>query len=451
MMIYNRKLGRLEQAMETLNSRAKTWNIVTISRIKGPLNEEILRQSLDMLQCRHPRLSSHIVRSKNSLYFQTEGTAKITLRVVNKLNDEQWTEVVDEEMNEEIDSSKCLMRVVLIHLLNEEKISYLITTVHHAIADALSCIQLHSELLTYSQKIISGEVINLVTLSPLPAIEEIIPEWTKGLKGNINKILFMLQMGFKKIWYRPKTLGFENYAPIAQRSCNIVHRQLDPDLTQKFVNLCRQENTTVHSALCAAMMFTVARKITKGNKKNIRVNCLSYLDLRRRLNPTISDEHLAVLAASMMEFHTIKINTSFWELARNVKQKLEDGTQRGDIFKMMLVAKHLIDFCFRLPKQVAATVSVSNVGKVSIPKFYGEFELEEISFAGSHALYAGVFTIHAATFQGKMLLNFVFSQPAIGQETMEALVNELMSLIIDMCDLDLDLCFTCKRYTSCSA
>ncbi len=34
-MIYNRKLGRLEQAMEILNSRAKTWSIVTISRIKG--------------------------------------------------------------------------------------------------------------------------------------------------------------------------------------------------------------------------------------------------------------------------------------------------------------------------------------------------------------------------------------------------------------------------------
>jgi hypothetical protein len=450
MMIYNRKLGHLEQAMETLNSRAKTWNIVTISRIKGPLSEEILSQSLDMVQCRHPRLNSHIVRSKNSLYFQTEGTAKIALRVVNKLNNEQWTEVVDEEMNEKIDSSQCLMRVVLIHLFNEKHISYLISTVHHAIADALSCIQLHSEILTYSQKIISDEVINSVTLSPLPPIEEIIPELTKGLKGNINSTLFMLRLGFQKVWYQPKTLGFENYAPIAQRRCNIAHRQLDPDLTQKFVNLCRQKNTTVHSALCAAMMFTVARKITQGHKKDIQVSCLSYLDLRRRLKPIISDEHLAVLAASIMEFHTIKANTSFWELARNVKQKLENRTQRGDIFKMMSVAKHLINFCFKQPKQVAATVSVSNIGKISIPKFYGEFELEEISFAGSHALYAGVFVINAATFQGKMLLNFVFSQPAISQETMEVLVNELMSFIIDICNLDLNLCFTFKRYNFCS-
>ncbi|WGV28973.1 phthiocerol/phthiodiolone dimycocerosyl transferase family protein [Halotia branconii] len=448
-MIHNRKLGRLEQAMETLNSQAKTWNIVTISRIKGALSKEVLRQSLDKVQCRHPRLNSHIVRSQNRLYFQTEGTAKIALRVVKKLSDEQWTEVVDEEMNEKIDSSKCLMRVVLVHFQNQKNISYLITTVHHAIADALSCIQLHSEILTNCQKVVSGEEINLVNLSPLPPIEEIIPKWTKGLKSKINNVLFLLQLGFQKIWYQPKTLDLENYVPVAQRRCHIIHRQLDPDVTQKFINLCRQENTTVHSALCAAMIFTVARKITQGNKKDIQVSCLSYLDLRRRLKPTISDEHLAVLAASMMGFHTIKTNTSFWELARNVKQKLEDGTQRGDIFKMMLVAKHLIDFCFRQPKQVAATVSVSNIGKVSIPKFYGEFELEEISFAGSHALYAGVFIIHAATFQGKMLLNFVFSQPAISQETIEVLVNELMSFIREMCDFNLNLCFTCKRYTSC--
>ncbi|MEA5503211.1 condensation domain-containing protein [Halotia wernerae UHCC 0503] len=448
-MIYNRKLGHFEQVLETLNSRAKTWNIVTISRIKGPLVEDILRQSLDKIQCRHPRLNSHIVRFQNSLYFQTEGTAKIALRVVNKLSDEQWTEVVYEEMNEKIDSSQCLMRVVLVHFLNEKHISYLITTVHHAIADALSCIQLHSEILTYCQKIVSGEVTNSVNLLPLPPIEEIIPEWMKALKGKVNNVLFLLKLGSQQIWYRPKTLGFENYAPIAQRRCNIIHRQLDPDLTKKFVNLCRQEKTTVHSALCAAMMFTVARKITKGNRKDIRVSCLSYLDLRRRLKPTITDEHLAVLAASMMGFHTLKTNTSFWELARNVKQNLEDDTQHDDIFKMMLVAKHLIDFCFRQPKQVAATVSISNVGKVSIPKFYGEFELEEISFAGSHSLYAGVFVIHAATFQGKMLLNFVFSQPAISQETMEALVNDFMSLILDMCNLHLNLCFTPNKYTSC--
>lgn len=79
-MTDNRKLGKTEQVMEQVNRRAKTWNIVTISRIKGPVSAEILRPALDMIQHRHPRLNSRIVYYKNSLYFQTEGTTQIPLR-----------------------------------------------------------------------------------------------------------------------------------------------------------------------------------------------------------------------------------------------------------------------------------------------------------------------------------------------------------------------------------
>ncbi|MBC1219225.1 alcohol acetyltransferase [Nostoc sp. UCD121] len=442
-MIYNRKLGCLEQVMEILNSRAKTWNIVTISRIKGHICEENLAQALDVIQCRHPRLNSQIIRSTNSLSFQNQGTAKIALRVVRHLNNEQWQEVVYEEMNKEIDSSQGLLRVVLVHLLGDEHISYLITTIHHAIADGLSSIRLHSEILTWCERIVSGEPIHPVTsLTPLPPIEQLMPEWTKGFRGKINSIIFLLQLGFQKIWNQPKTLGFHKYVSIAKRTSNIIHRQLDQDLTQKFVNHCRQEKTTVHSALCAVLMFTVARKIIKGNRKDVRVNCLSYFDLRRYLEPAISDDRMAVLASSAMGFHTIRRNMSIWELAREVKQKLEFSKESGDLFKMILIAKHLIYFCFIFPKQVAATVSVSNVGKVNVPTIYGEFELEEISFAGSNALYAGLFVIHASTFKGKMLLNFVFSQPSIDQNDMEILVNNVMSYILDICNLNINYLLT---------
>jgi NRPS condensation-like uncharacterized protein len=435
-MINNRKLGRVEQAMEILNRRAKTWNIVTISRIIGPLNQEILAQALDLIQYRHSRLNSRIVGSIDGLRFKSEGTAKIALRVVNLLDNNQWQEIVNEELNQEIDSNKGLLRAVLIKTLSQKNVSYLITTVHHAVSDALSCVQLHSEILTYCQKIMSNDLIDPpASLPALPPIEELLPKWTKGFRSRINGALLLLRLGFNKIWNRPKTLGFEKYAPIAKRRCSIVHRQLEPKLTQEFINRCKQENTTVQSALCAAMMFTAARNITKGKRKKLRVSCLSYLDLRRRLQPAISDEHMAVLASSIMGFHTIHPNTSFWELARDIKQYLEVATKDDDIFNMVLMSKRLIEFCLAAPKEVSATVSVSNIGKVNIPKVYGPFQLEEISFVGSNSLYAGIFATHVSTFQGKMLLNFAFSQPSISQDTMDTLVNNVVSCILEVCDL----------------
>lgn len=438
-MTDNRKLGRTEQVMEQVNRRAKTWNIVTISRIKGSLSAEILRPALDMIQHRHPRLNSRIVYYRNSLYFQTEGTTQIPLRIIRNFDDEQWEEIVREEMNLEIDSSKCLLRAVLVHIHSQSSVNYLITTVHHAVGDGLSSVQLHSEILTYCHKIVSGDSIHPVhSLFPLAPIEELLPPQTKGLKGKISSILFLLRLGLKKLFFNPKTLGNEKYVPIEQRYSNIIHRELEPQITQHLVNCCRQQKTTVNSALCAAMMLAVASKVEKVSRNKICMNSLLAVDLRKRLETPISNHHMAVLVSNIIGFHTLKANKSFWELAREVKQTVETSIKRGDIFKTILVAQHMINFCFTYPQQLVGTVLLSNIGQVNIPEVYGKFELEEISFASSQSLYTGMFMSHTATFRGKMLLNFVFSEPSISRDNMEEIVNNCMLYLIHVCQFNIE-------------
>jgi NRPS condensation-like uncharacterized protein len=430
-MAINRKLGQLEETMEILNQRAKTWNLVTISRIQGNLQETVLRQSLDIIQYRHPALNSHIINSRNSYYYRSKGTGKLPLQVVNIREGQEWEAVVNAEMNQVIDSSKYLLRVVLVKILNQQNINYLITTIHHAITDGLSSIQLHSEILTYCQNITAGKSLPIVTtLEPLPPIEKLLPAWTNSFKSKLGRVALLLNIAFQKYWNQPKALRVEKYVPISQRRCEIIHRQLSEESTRQFIQQCRQENTTVQSALCAALMLTVSKQLTKNYEDNIPVSCLSYLDLRRRLQPEISTENMTVLAASLMKFYRITNNTSFWELGRKVKHNLNKKIHQGEIFQMIYLAKHLINFSLLFPNQVSPTVSVSNVGKVNIPHTYGELELEEISFVGSHALYAGMFIVHAATFQEKMTLNFVFSQPSLSQQTMERLVDNCIDSIM---------------------
>lgn len=430
-MAINRKLGQLEETMEILNQRAKTWNLVTISRIQGNLQETVLRQSLDILQYRHPALNYHIINSENSYYFQSIDTGKLPLQIVNIRENQEWEAIVNAEMNQVIDSSKYLLRVVLVKILNQQNINYLITTTHHAITDGLSSIKLHSEILTYCQRITEGKSIPVATtLATLPPIEKLLPTWTNSFKGKIGRIYLLLNIAFQKYWNQIKTLRVEKYVPISQRHCEIIHRQLNQESTQQFIQQCRQENTTVQSALCAALMLTVSKQLTKSHEDTIRVSCLSYLDLRRHLQPEISQENMTVLAASLMGFYRITNNICFWELARKVKQTLNKKINQGEIFQMILIAKQLINFSLLFPNQVSATVSISNVGKINIPHSYGQLELEEISFVGSHALYAGMFIVHAATFQEKMTLNFVFSHPSLHRETMEKIVDNCINYIM---------------------
>jgi NRPS condensation-like uncharacterized protein len=445
-MINNRKLVALEQAMEILNRSAGSYNVVTASRIKGPLSDELVRQALDLVQRRHPRLNSRIVGTLDNLRFETQGTRKIPLRVVNKFHNEQWQDVVVEEMNEKIDSSKVLVRAVLVHIKSEDNTSYLLTTIHHAITDALSGIRLHSELLTYCQSLASGDRITHVSSLPvLPSVEELLPESMKGFRGTIKSVLFLLRLTLQHLWHQPKTLGIEKDVSLELRRCGLVHRQLDEELTQQFVELCRQEKTTVQGALSAAMLWAAARNITAGNKTKVCLSCESYVDLRRRLKPIISDENMSVLASSVTSFHTIRTQTSitafhtlktctsFWTLARDVKQKLEAGLKRGNIFSVVLMSRKIIESALSQPNQVPLTVALTNVGRVNIPKNYGLFQLEEISYYPAQAAFGGVFTAAVATFEGKMILNFIFSEPSISRETMETLVNSVVSCIVDAC------------------
>lgn len=433
-MADNRELVPLEQAMEVLNRVAGSYNVVTISRIKGDLYPAIVRQALDFIQHRHPRLNSRIVGSLDSLRFETQGTQKIPLRVVDMVHDEYWRDVVLEELNEKIESSKGLLRAVLVLNRSETSVGYLLTTLHHAITDGLSSIRLHQDILTYCQKIAGGDQITEVPrLMALPTVEELLPASMKGFRGKVNTMLFLWRLKFKQLWHRPETLSFEKYVPTELRRCGMVHKKLDEELTQLFVSRCRNEKTTVQGALCAAMLLTTARRIRAENATEVRVSCRSYIDLRRRIKPSISNDNLAILASSVISFHTLQTNTSFWELARDVRRQVQVGLERGDIFIPVPLSRKIIESFLARSHESPATTGVTNVGEVNIPSVYGSFTLEEISFIAAQAAFGGIVSVAVTTFKGKMFLNFMFSEPSISRDTAENLAKGMVNFIAEAC------------------
>ncbi len=431
-MLYDRKLSSYEQAMEILNRRATTYNIVTICRINGIFSKEIVKQALELLQARHPRLKSRIIGRLNNLRFET-GDIQIPLRVVTLLHSQQWREVVQEELNQKIESDKSLMRVVFVSLKNESNVNYVITTIHHAIADGLSCMQLHSDLLRYCQKLISLEPIEVITLPALPPIKKLLPNSMQGWKGSLNIFLGILRLLFRDIRYRPKTLNFEKFVPIESRRTGIVHRKLDEEQTTQLINVCRKNRTTVHAALCAAMLFATGRKIGAGKKTDLSVSCWSPINLRHRFKPEVSEENLGILVSGDISCHTLKLNTRFWNLARNRRQQMQQTLESDRVFCLPLLTKLLIKFLLAYPHQVFSTVGITNIGRVNIRSNYGVFELEEISFVTSNAAFRGL-CVAVLTFEEKMYLNFMFSEPAISQETAEILADNVLACIVEACN-----------------
>jgi NRPS condensation-like uncharacterized protein len=437
MMTIDRQLAPNEQSMEFLNRCAGSFNVVTIGRIRGCLKAEILRQALDLIQARHPRLNSRLVGELDTLHFEV-GVGNIPLDIVQKQSDEQWLDVVLEELNQPIDSEKYLIRCVLI-IFPDDRLNYLLTILHHAISDGLSTIQLHSEILTYCQQIIDGKTAeNIPSLQPLPDIRSLMPKSMQGKIGTIKGILFLLKLKLKLSLHHPETLKFEQCVPLNSRSCGMIQRQLTPEVTTQLVELCRREKTTVQGTLCAAMMMAAAQEISSETSRNsspkIPVSCRSFVDLRKHLKPEVSRENLGILASSITSLHTLDSSTSFWNLARDVRQQLKVSLESEDIFSVVLMFRKIIGVLVSRPNEAPVTVGVTNVGRIDIPSHYGLLELEEISFVPAQAVFGGVFGAAVTTFKDKMILNFMFSEPSISKERIEVLVDLAIFSIIDACN-----------------
>ncbi len=419
--------------MEILNRCAGSFNIVTISRVRGGLKEEIVRQALDLIQTRHPRLNSRIVGALDSLCFDC-GAIKIPLRVVSKQSSEQWEEVVLSELNQPIESDKCLIRAVLI-TFPDEKLNYLLTILHHAISDGLSTVQLHSEILTYCQKIVDGEIEeSLSSLHPLPDIQELMPKSMQVKFTAIKSIFFLLRFTLKLGLHRPETLKFEKYVSPELRRCNMVQRKLNKEITTQLIEFCRKQRTTVQGALCAAMMLAVATEIRSKNQEKLRFSCSSVVDLRKRFKPEVNRENLGILTSAITTLHNLYTNTSFSDLARNVRQQLKVSLESEDIFSIVLMSKKIYESLLSRPNKAPMTVSVTNIGRIDIPSDYGLFKLEEISFVPAQAVFGGVFGAAITTFKGTMILNFMFSEPSISKGKIETLVKDAISCIVDACN-----------------
>ncbi len=417
----NRKLIPFEEAMKML-TRSISGNLVTISRVGGGLTEKILRQALDLLQIRHPFLNCHIIGSPGDLHFKTEGTPKIPLRIVEieNLNTEDWQSVAIEEINNQIDSEKVLMRAVLIKTL-DSNVNYLIITLEHIICDGISIVYLMSELLSICGQILSENKIPSISKLPmLPSLDDLLPK---------VEIKWHNQQIDKEI----KTLEVEQDLPLELRKTGLVHKKLAPEITKVIISSCKEEHATVNGALCAAMMLAVADKI-KDKDKNLFLSCFSAINLRQRINPPISNHDLALLASSLYTIHEIIEDKSFWELARAITKIVKEKLETDVIFESKQILESLIsNYDNNMPK-APCSVGITNLGYVKIPSNYGSLKLEEISLAVAVQFsMENTFFSAALTFEESMMLNFLYCQPLISHKTIEMLAEKTISYLTRYC------------------
>src|ERR1700720_4492383 len=145
--------------------------------VKGNTKVQSWRDALDVVQKRHPILSTSIKRNEEGqpALYQVDA-APIPLRVVDGNMQERWELELDREMALPFTPEQApLIRTVLIH---KPQSAVLIMVAHHAIADGMALVFLIRDLL----QVLSGGQIEPLSfnssaeefLSTLPEGEEVV-------------------------------------------------------------------------------------------------------------------------------------------------------------------------------------------------------------------------------------------------------------------------------------
>lgn len=420
---FSRKLGLVENLFATLHSMGAML-YVNVSSIQGVIFCDVLKSAIDVLQKRYPLLQVHLQESDDVLFFNADGTLTIPLRTIERRHDQQWLEIAEDELLQKFSGEyEPLCRITLLQTSDQFGKNELIVTFHHAIADGISALHFMHELLSCYQQLVEGIPIPLSDSLPLlPPLEQLLKKCLSD-----TSIADFTQTAPSQTSASP-TLLIEQTANVVDRKTRLIPRELNQSLTSQIKSRCRDEQTTVHGALCAALILACAQQLS--SEAPVLVSCSSSINLRTSCFPLVEPSYIGYFNSNVTTTHSVGLNANFWELARechsNTNRLVRHKVPHYQASNAELLNKYQPSFLAQFAEQNMGrntTAHVSNLGQCDLKSSYGSIQLESFYFATGLSLVGACLWLGAVTVNQKLFCSFAYTDPLISMKTAEALAD----------------------------
>lgn len=427
-----RKLGTSERFV-WLCDQVGSINFVIISHFSSSLDENVVRTALDLLPRIHPLLKTRIEVEEDGPVFTSENVPPIPLRVEVRRSDDHWHAEAESELNDSLPWSEGpLVRAVL---LKSADVSDLLVTFCHAIGDGMSGSYFINDLFVLMEQIIENDISDIQPLPERPPLEDLLPEIVRGVRGSVRTAA-LLGKQLLNMAQRPKKLPMDCDPLTQDRRARIIHYIFNPEETAALVARCHEETTTVHGAICAAVLRAGAQQISETSGTGpLTINCLSAINLRPFFHPPLGNE-MGYYISWTITPHRLDEKTEFWDLARDVSDSVHHSINKSDplVFASLLdkiTPKNVApaDFVKRASGIYSATILVTNLGHTEIPEKCGPFILQRIHFAGANKAFPEYFCIDAVTDRDTLIINFAYTEPALSSTRAVALTEETVRML----------------------
>lgn len=410
---FIRPLGTMERFLWLLD-QSHPMHFSMAAEIQGLTTLASWRSSLDIMQRRHPFLSVCVDKNEHSgLYFRRVAGTQIPLRVVEaKSAESHWEREVERELSTRFDPKEApLMRVVLLHQANK---SIAIFTSYHPIGDGISMALAIRDTL----RALAGE--KLETLPPLPSMEDLLGMPQTFPAGLVSEML--------------SGTGPERAAATTLKNTNATLRvkglRLSAELTSKLLRRARREGTTVHGALCAALVFA-GRRVFSAWHNPVRIN--SPVDTRRLLQPL---ENYMLLTFGGIVAVNPDTMPDFWNVARFLKSGLATAQSvegviagLGAIDGLLLEGLDSQALAQVEKKSQAYEATVTNLGILPFHTSFGDLRLTSLWGPAINLRAENGQTVGAVTANGSMCLLYTSSAPE------SSLLEVMEQFLVGACNL----------------
>lgn len=423
-----RPLGAGENILWLLDQVAPGHFAVT-AQVTGELVLEQLQQALSQIQQRHPLLRVCIVPDASGKPWFVDDSAPIPLRVVQRQNEQHWLCEVEQELYCPFDWNQApLIRVVLVQSKN---ISEIILITHHSISDGTSSAYLLRDILQAVATPRSG----LQTLPEYPAFEDLLVNCEQPILNQYSST----QRAKSQTKSNVSAVNFPQYSQaelFVNRRPRVLAWSLSSAETNALISTCRQEQTTVHGAICAAFLFT----IYSDEKKSSILKCMSPVSIRRYLPPNMAEDFGFYFTITVTS-HAITDDNNFWELARSLKSQLHQQISLSSICTTISQQQALISTNPnpKLIQQVSLEtygfdILVTNLTRLNIQQEFGQLQLRAIYGPAVTPGSESDRVVGVATLGDTMFFTFTYfepeMQPAEAVKFQQAAMQQLKKALV---------------------
>ncbi|TDX09659.1 condensation domain-containing protein [Flavobacterium sp. S87F.05.LMB.W.Kidney.N] len=398
----NRTLGAFEKTFWLLD-QIDSKDFALAAEVEGRESADAWRLAVDQVQKRHPNLSARIRMDEfKRPFIEHVDSLVIPLKVIEIDNSFKWEEVVEKELATRFNTEEGpLFRVIV---LQKPEDTVLILAANHTLADGSSLMYLFRDLL----EAVTGQIP--LVLAPQKSNDETLglPEDT-AVEDNETSIYI-----FKK----PDAV-----------SPKVESSKFSSEHTSQLIERSRLEQTTVHGAICAAVVIAGRKLRQEWDDKKIEL--ISPICTRKALQ---LDDNCGLNITTHPVYFEPEEKQSFWDIARLAKSGL-NGTETkehvenylgffrtltfnsADIQKMVDVLKEAFNH----------QIMVTNLVKVKYKTDFGKLKLKSVYGPMVRSGKGLEQTIGAISTNGNLCLTNTSDTPIAG------LLEEMQMLIAEAC------------------